>query len=136
MCVYEDVCACVCVGMYILVCVHILYVYVDICVCMFVYMCICVCIVYVQDVGLVGGMVSAAGGLVGCTGTHCYPFMTVGAWCVQEQEMEEYQEEQHREAARQSIVEQERQRLLREHAAKLLGYLPRVSPHLCQPLRD
>lgn len=48
--------------------------------------------------------------------------------------MEEYLEEQQREAARQSIVEQERQRLLREHAAKLLGYLPRVSPQLCQPL--
>ena len=42
--------------------------------------------------------------------------------------MEEYREEQQREAVRQSIVEQERQRLLREHAAKLLGYLPRVSP--------
>ena len=42
--------------------------------------------------------------------------------------MEEYLEEQHREAMRQSIVEQERQRLLREHAAKLLGYLPKVGP--------
>ena len=30
------------------------------------------------------------------------------------------------EAMRKAIIEQERQRLLREHAAKLLGYLPKV----------
>lgn len=30
------------------------------------------------------------------------------------------------EAFRKQIIEQERQRLLREHAAKLLGYLPKV----------
>ena len=31
------------------------------------------------------------------------------------------------EAIRRSIIEQERQKLLKEHASKLLGYLPKVS---------
>ena len=30
------------------------------------------------------------------------------------------------EAIRREIIEEERQRLLQEHAAKLLGYLPKV----------
>ena len=41
--------------------------------------------------------------------------------------MLERQEEERQEAMRRAIIEQERQRLLREHAAKLLGYLPKVS---------
>lgn len=45
-----------------------------------------------------------------------------------EAELEERLEEERREAARREIIEQERQRLLREHAAKLLGYLPKVRP--------
>ena len=43
-----------------------------------------------------------------------------------EAELEERREEERREAARRAIIEQERQRLLREHASKLLGYLPKV----------
>ena len=31
------------------------------------------------------------------------------------------------EGIRRSIIEQERQKLLKEHASKLLGYLPKVS---------
>ena len=45
----------------------------------------------------------------------------------QELEVLERQEEERQEAMRRAIIEQERQRLLREHAAKLLGYLPKVS---------
>ena len=44
-----------------------------------------------------------------------------------EQELEERREEERMEAERRAIIEQERQRLLREHATKLLGYLPKVS---------
>lgn len=43
-----------------------------------------------------------------------------------EAEMEERREEERRQAARRAIIEQERQRLLKEHASKLLGYLPKV----------
>ena len=43
-----------------------------------------------------------------------------------EAELEERMEEERREAARRQIIEQERQKLLREHATKLLGYLPKV----------
>ena len=43
-----------------------------------------------------------------------------------EAEIEERMEEERREAIRRQIIEQERQRLLREHATKLLGYLPKV----------
>lgn len=46
-----------------------------------------------------------------------------------EQELEERREEERRQAMRHAIIEQERQRLLREHATKLLGYLPKV--HVC-----
>lgn len=46
-----------------------------------------------------------------------------------EQELEERREEERRQAMRHAIIEQERQRLLREHATKLLGYLPKV--HAC-----
>lgn len=41
-------------------------------------------------------------------------------------ELLERQEEERMEAIRHSIVEQERQKLLKEHASKLLGYLPKV----------
>lgn len=37
-------------------------------------------------------------------------------------------EEERMESMRRAIIEQERQRLLKEHATKLLGYLPKV-PH-------
>ena len=43
-----------------------------------------------------------------------------------ELELEERREEERRQAMRSAIIEQERQRLLREHASKLLGYLPKV----------
>lgn len=43
-----------------------------------------------------------------------------------DQELEERREEERRQAMRHAIIEQERQRLLREHASKLLGYLPKV----------
>lgn len=42
-------------------------------------------------------------------------------------ELLERQEEERMEAVRRSIIEQERQKLLKEHASKLLGYLPKVS---------
>ncbi len=44
-----------------------------------------------------------------------------------EAEMEARKDEERREASRRAIIEQERQRLLKEHASKLLGYLPKVS---------
>ena len=47
-----------------------------------------------------------------------------------EAELEERKEEERREADRRAIIEQERQRLLQEHASKLLGYLPKVSHSL------
>ena len=40
--------------------------------------------------------------------------------------MLERKEEERQESMRRAIVEQERQRLLHEHATKLLGYLPKV----------
>lgn len=40
-------------------------------------------------------------------------------------EILEHQEEERLEAVRRGIIEQERQRLLKEHATKLLGYLPK-----------
>ena len=43
-----------------------------------------------------------------------------------EAELAERKEEEQREEQRRAIIEQERQRLLQEHAAKLLGYLPKV----------
>lgn len=46
---------------------------------------------------------------------------------IQELELLERQEEERMEAIRRSIVEQERQKLLQEHASKLLGYLPKVN---------
>ena len=52
-------------------------------------------------------------------------------------EILEHQEEERLEAVRRGIIEQERQRLLKEHATKLLGYLPKVCylfnqlPHTC-----
>jgi hypothetical protein len=40
-------------------------------------------------------------------------------------ERQEYEEEERQESIRRSIIEKERQRLLHEHATKLLGYLPK-----------
>ncbi|XP_064387489.1 meiosis-specific nuclear structural protein 1-like [Halichondria panicea] len=42
-----------------------------------------------------------------------------------EAELEQRKDEERREASRKVIIEQERQRLLQEHASKLLGYLPK-----------
>ena len=39
-------------------------------------------------------------------------------------------EEERIESMRRAIIEQERQRLLKEHATKLLGYLPKVTERL------
>lgn len=41
-------------------------------------------------------------------------------------ELQEREEEEALERLRLQIIEDERQRLLREHASKLLGYLPKV----------
>ena len=43
-----------------------------------------------------------------------------------ELEILEWREGGKREKERRAIIEQERQKLLREHASKLLGYLPKV----------
>lgn len=48
-----------------------------------------------------------------------------------EMEVMERREEEERAAERRAIVEQERQRLLKEHATKLLGYLPKVCVCVC-----
>ena len=49
--------------------------------------------------------------------------------CVlQEHEADERAVDQAREDARRQIIEEERQRLLKQHATKLLGYLPKVRP--------
>ena len=45
---------------------------------------------------------------------------------MQDLEILEHQEEERLEAVRRGIIEQLRQRLLKEHATKLLGYLPKV----------
>lgn len=42
-------------------------------------------------------------------------------------ELAEREEEIRQEEIRRAIIEKERQRLLKEHATKLLGYLPKVS---------
>lgn len=39
--------------------------------------------------------------------------------------------EQERETQRRQIIEEERQRLLKQHATKLLGYLPKVRTPQC-----
>ena len=44
----------------------------------------------------------------------------------QEAELEAQREEERMRAYRGQIIEEERQRLLKEHAMKLLGYLPKV----------
>ena len=44
----------------------------------------------------------------------------------QESELEQRREEERMEAFRRQIIEEERQRLLQEHATRLLGYLPKV----------
>ena len=40
--------------------------------------------------------------------------------------MDEMTQEKQRQAMRQQIIEEERQKLLKEHATKLLGYMPKV----------
>ncbi|XP_075714078.1 meiosis-specific nuclear structural protein 1 [Rhinoderma darwinii] len=42
-----------------------------------------------------------------------------------ERELQEREEEEKREAFRRAIIEEERQKLLKEHASQLLGYLPK-----------
>lgn len=46
---------------------------------------------------------------------------------LQERELEERELEKRRQESIRAIIEEERQKLLKEHAWKLLGYLPRVS---------
>lgn len=53
---------------------------------------------------------------------------------LQERELEEWQLEEKRQANIRAVVEEERQKLLKEHASKLLGYLPRVSDCLLNAL--
>lgn len=45
----------------------------------------------------------------------------------QQQELEEWQLQQRRQGCINAIIEEERLKLLKEHASKLLGYLPKVS---------
>ena len=45
----------------------------------------------------------------------------------QERALEEQREMERLESFRNQIIEKERQRLLQEHAARLLGYLPKVT---------
>ena len=40
--------------------------------------------------------------------------------------MEEMEQERQRQALRQQIIEEERQKLLQEHAQTLLGFMPKV----------
>ena len=47
-------------------------------------------------------------------------------FCVQERELQGRKEEEELEAFRKRIIEEERLRLLRQHAPNLLGYLPKV----------
>jgi len=47
-------------------------------------------------------------------------------FCLQEAELEARREQQRMEEYRRHIIEQERQRMLKEHASKLLGFLPKV----------
>lgn len=49
-----------------------------------------------------------------------------------EREAEERAAEHEREMARLRIIEEERQKLLKDHAAKLLGYLPKVRKRICR----
>jgi len=52
----------------------------------------------------------------------------------QEREMEEIRAHERRLEMQKNIVEEERQRLLRQHAPNLLGFLPKViQPHVYSP---
>ena len=46
--------------------------------------------------------------------------------CLQEREMQAIKEQERMLDYQKKIIEEERQRLLREHAPKLVGYLPKV----------
>lgn len=46
---------------------------------------------------------------------------------LQQHELEEWQLQQRQQGCINAIVEEERLKLLKEHAIKLLGYLPKVS---------
>ncbi len=50
-----------------------------------------------------------------------------GCAVLQEAELHERETEQKLEEFKRQIIEEERQKLLRAHAEKLIGYLPRVS---------
>lgn len=45
----------------------------------------------------------------------------------QQRELEEWQLQQRQQGCINAIIEEERLKLLKEHATKLLGYLPKVS---------
>jgi len=49
---------------------------------------------------------------------------------MQERELQEMREQEERLEMQKKIIEEERQRLLREHAPKLVGYLPKVRTNL------
>ncbi len=46
-------------------------------------------------------------------------------------ELRDREEEERREALRHAIIEQERMKLLKHHASRLLGFLPKVTPLNC-----
>lgn len=58
----------------------------------------------------------------------CYRFVFLNVlfFLLQEAELEARREQERMEEYRRQIIERERQRLLKEHASKLLGFLPKV----------
>ena len=57
---------------------------------------------------------------------HVCDFLLMFVFAFQEREKQEQMELERMEAFKRQIIEEERQRLLQEHAAKLVGYLPKV----------
>lgn len=57
-------------------------------------------------------------------------FESILFFCLQEAELEARREQERMQEYRRQIIEQERQRLLKEHASKLLGFLPKVGVSL------
>ena len=55
-----------------------------------------------------------------------FAFLNILFFCLQEAELEARREQERMEEYRRQIIEQERQRMLKEHASKLLGFLPKV----------
>lgn len=55
-----------------------------------------------------------------------FVFLNLLLFSLQEAELEARREQERMEEYRRQIIEQERQRMLKEHASKLLGFLPKV----------